>query len=184
MIDIKAATRREFTFPAPAPIALDFFSSFRRITQFLPHISLVREFGDGRYRLLYSTVELATYQVNIFADVATQVDELTQIITVTPATDIPPVKSKSGFRSLTSAGSYSSRSTFQPVNESECAVEYVLELQANLPQPSGLRFVPSHFLNGIADAITHRRMEEIIDGFIAKSIIAYSQWQEGVELHR
>jgi hypothetical protein len=182
MIEIKAATRREFKFPAPVPLALDFFSSFRRITQFLPHISLVREFEDGRYRLLYSTVELATYEVHIFADVATLVDESDQTITVSPALDFLPVNSKAGLRSLTAPGHYSSRSIFHNAGDNQCEIEYILELNASLPRPLGLSLVPGTVLNSIALSITHRRMEEIIDGFITRSKNAYSQWYDNLEI--
>jgi hypothetical protein len=178
MIEIKATTRRTFTFPAPVPQALEFFSNFRRITEFLPHISLVREFEDGRYRLLYSTVELAAYEVHIFADVVTVVDENAQTITVLPAADIKPVKPKARLRSLRASGSYTSQSFFRVAGELESEIEYVMELGANLPRPPGLNLVPGAVLNGIADNITLHRMEEIIDGFIAKSISMYSNLQE------
>jgi hypothetical protein len=41
-----------------------------------------------------------------------------------------------------------------------------------------LKFIPDNVLNSIADNITHRRMEEIINGFITQSRIAFSHWQE------
>jgi hypothetical protein len=178
MIEIKATTRRVFLFPAPVPLALEFFSSFRRITQFLPHISLVKEFENGRYRLLYSTVEMAAYEVHIFADVETEVDEPARTIVVGPADDIIPVKSKATLRSLTAPGSYSSRSDFRKAGEFQSEIEYVMELGAILPRPRGLKFIPDNVLNSIADNITHRRMEEIINGFITQSRIAFSHWQE------
>lgn len=174
MIEIKATTRREFLFPAPVPLALDFFSDFSRIAQLLPHISLVRDFEDGRYRLRYSTIELAAYQVHIFADVETEVDRATQTLTVKPARDIVPVKSKATPRSLTAPGSYSSRSFFREAGEFQCEIAYIIELGAKLPPPLGLKFIPGNVLNRIADGITYHRMEEIIDGFIAKSITAFS----------
>lgn len=173
MIDIKATTRRTFIFPAPVPQALEFFSNFRRITEFLPHISLVQDFEDGRYRLLYATVELATYEIHIFADVATSLDEFAQTITVQPATNIKPVKSKATLRSLRASGSYSSQSFFREVGEWESEIEYVMELGATLPRPLGLNLIPTAVLNSIADNITHHRMEEIIDGFIERSILAF-----------
>jgi hypothetical protein len=179
MIEIKATTRRVFLFPAPASLALDFFSDFRRIVQFLPHISLVKGFENGRYRLLYSTVEMATYEVHIFADVETVVDEETQTLAVNPAMDIVPVKSKAKLRSLTAPGSYSSRSFFRETGDFECEIEYDMALGAVLPRPLGLKFVPGNMLNKVADNITHKRMEEIIDGFIGRSVAAFSYSQEG-----
>jgi hypothetical protein len=178
MIEIKATTRRVFLFPAPVPLALDFFGNFRRVTQFLTHISLVREFEGGRYRLLYSTVELAAYEIHIFADVETEVDRQTQTLTIRPAQGTVPVKSKVRLRSLTAQGSYGSRSIFREAENNHCEIEYIMELGARLPRPSGIRFVPESFISSIADNITHQRMEEIIDGFITLSISAFSHWQE------
>jgi len=178
MIEIKATTRRVFLFPAPVPLALHFFSDFRRVTQFLTHISLVREFENGRYRLLYSTVELAAYEIHIFADVATEVDEHTQTLTIRPAVDTVPVKSKARLRSLTAQGSYGSHSIFREAENNHCQIEYIMELGATLPRPPGIKFVPESVLNSIADNITHRRMEEIIDDFITKSIITFFHHQE------
>lgn len=178
MIEIKARTSRTFTFPASVPQALEFFSNFRRITEFLTHISLVREFEDSRYRLLYSTVELSTYEIHIFADVATTTDWRAQTITVLPTTGIKPVKSKARLRSLRASGSYSSQSFFRKAGERESEIEYVMELGAVLPRPPGLSLVPTALITSIADNITHHRMEEIIDGFIARSIQAYFNSQE------
>jgi hypothetical protein len=177
MIEIKASTRREFLFPAPVPLALDFFSSFRRVTQFLPHISLVKEFEDGRFRLLYSTVEIASYEVHIFADVKTEVDEAAQTLTIRPARDGVPVKTKAKFRSLTTQGSYGSHSIFQKAGKNQCYIVYNMELGARLPKPPGVKFLPESVINNITEGITYRRMEEIIDGFITRSMIAYAHWE-------
>lgn len=177
MIEIKASTRRVFLFPANAALALKFYSDFRRITQFLHHISLVQEFDDSRYRLLYSTVEMAAYEVRIFADVETEVDERSLTLTVRPTTGIGPVKTKSTLRSIIASGSYASHSIFRETDDDQCEVEYIMELWATLPRPKGLRFVPDSVLNPIADNITNRRMDEIINGFIANSVPAFLAWQ-------
>ena len=176
MIEIKATTRRTFLFPAPASLALEFYSDFRRITQYLPHISLVEQFEDNRFRLLYSTTEMAAYQIHLFADVETEIDEPSQILYVRPAGGVAPVQSKATLRSLIAPGNYSSRSLFRPMgNQSE--IEYSLELGGRLPRPLGLNRVPGSVLNPIADNITNRRMNEIIDGFIARSIADFPRWQ-------
>lgn len=178
MIEIKATTRRVFQFPANAALALHFYSDFRRITQFLNHISLVQEFDHSRYRLLYSTVEMAAYEVRIFADVETEIDEESLTLTVRPTTGIDRVSTKSTLRSLTAPGSYASQSKFREIGDNDCEVEYIMELGATLPRPKGLRFVPENVLNPIAENITHRRMDEIINGFIAKSLPAFLATQE------
>jgi hypothetical protein len=176
MIEIKATTRRTFLFPAPASLALQFYSDFRRITQDLPHISLVEQYGDSRFRLLYSTTEMAAYQVHIFADVETEIDETNHIFHVRPAAGIPPAKSKATLHSIIAPGRYYSRSTFRPVGD-QSEVEYYLELGGHLPRPLGLNLIPGSVLNSIADNITNRRMNEIIDGFIALSIADFPRWQ-------
>ena len=52
------------------------------------------------------------------------------------------------------------------------SAEVEVELQADLPTPSGLRFVPGRVLDKIANNITNGRVDEIINGFIAQSIAA------------
>ncbi len=189
MIEIKATARRKFLFPANVPQALQFYSDFPRITQYLPHISLVQSHKDdlpndndspyhdspnfGRYRVLYATTELGAYQVHIFADVETEIDTAAKTLYVRPSNTITPIKSKTTLRSLTAPGSYNSRSIFRDVGD-ECEVTFIMELSAVLPRPSGLRFMPNAVLNRIADSITNHRMNEIISGFISQSIQAFS----------
>jgi hypothetical protein len=176
MIAIKAAARREFLFPAALPLVIEFFSDFRRVTDFLPYISLVQETAESQqYRVLYSTVELATYQIHIFADVKTELDERQKILYVRPATDFQPVQPKATLRSLTASGSYASRSVFHEAGD-QCDVLFEMELSALLPRPLGLRLMPGGILNRIADSITNQRMGEIIEGFIYRSVKAYQAW--------
>jgi hypothetical protein len=176
MIEIKAIARRVFLFPATIPLALQFFSDFPRITRFLPHISLAHTYENGRYRVLYATTELAAYQVHIYADVETEIDEAAQTLYVRPSTNSAPVKSEATLRSLTAPGIYRSRSHFREAGE-QCEVEFVMELEANLPRPFGLHLMPGSILNRIADNITNHRMNEITNGFIGQSIDAYSYWE-------
>jgi hypothetical protein len=56
-------------------------------------------------------------------------------------------------------------------------VEYYLELGGHLPRPLGLNLIPGSVLNSIADNITNRRMNVIIDGFFALSIADFPRWQ-------
>lgn len=173
MIEIQATASREFLFPAALPLAIEFFSDFRRVTHFLPHISLVQETAESQqYRVLYSTIELAAYQVHIFADVKTEFDPTQKILYVRPATGFQPVQAKATFRSLTASGSYSSRSVFHEAGD-QCDILFEMQLGATLPRPLGLRLMPGPVLNHIADSITNQRMEEIIESFIQSSIKAY-----------
>jgi hypothetical protein len=176
MIEIKAAARREFLFPAALPPTIKFFSDFRRVTHFLPHISLVQETAENQqYRVLYATSELATYQIHIFADVEIELVEPEQTLYVRPALDFIPVKSRATLRSLTASGTYSSRSVFREAGD-QCDVLFEMALSATLPRPLGLRFMPGSVLNRIADNITNQRMDEIIDGFIYNAVKAFPAW--------
>jgi hypothetical protein len=40
----------------------------------------------------------------------------------------------------------------------------------------GLRFVPPSVINNIVSSITHRRIKEIADGFVRRSIDAFPEW--------
>lgn len=178
MIEVEAKTRRVFLFPASVSLALTYYSNFRRITPFLTHISLVHEYEDGRYRVLYSTVEMAAYEVRIFADVEMELNRPTQTLTIRPFMNTTPVKTKSSLRRMTAQGNYGSHSIFRQAGDNRCEIEYVMELSARVPRPTGLKFVPDSALSRIADNITNHRMEEIVDGFIEKSLLAFSRWHE------
>jgi hypothetical protein len=52
-------------------------------------------------------------------------------------------------------------------------VEYRFHLNAELPVPVGIRFMPEPVLNGIASSITQWRIDEIVDGFIQRSLDSY-----------
>jgi hypothetical protein len=54
-------------------------------------------------------------------------------------------------------------------------VDYHLLLKARLPVPTAARFMPSSVLDLIARNIMHRRITEIAEGFIARSISAFRE---------
>ncbi|MCI0395190.1 MAG: hypothetical protein L0322_09665 [Chloroflexi bacterium] len=176
MIDINAAVHRTFFFPTIVSQARNYFRDFRRIVQHLPHISLVQDYGDGRYRVLYSTVELGAYHVHIFADVKSVLDEATNTLHIQPVNGIPIVKPRSGLTRLTAHGRYHSRSEFYEDEYETTRVEYYMELSARLPTPLGLQIMPG--LHRVADNITHKRVHEIAEGFVERAIADLPRWLE------
>ena len=182
MINVVGSASRSFVFPADLPMVYAFYGDVGRLLNYLPHISLVRAYEPDRFRLLYSTTELGTYQIRIFADVQTTLDK-GWVIRVHPLDGMPPVKAETGVNSSTAQGYFTSRSAFKEVGD-HTRVEYSLQLRAQLPTPLGLRLMPGMVVDRIAASITHMRIREIVDGFIKRSVDAFPYWLAEMENHR
>jgi hypothetical protein len=180
MIKIAGSFRRSFIFPAELPVAFAFYADLGRILNYLPHILLVRSYGHDRFRMLYCTTELATYRIRLFCDLRATLDGNGRTLEISPLDDIPPVRGQAGLRSATTQGYYRSRSVFHE-NGHDTRIDYSLQLQADLPTPLGLRFMPGSVVNRIAKNITNWRMREIADGFIERSIDAFPYWLAEME---
>ena len=174
MIKVIGSTDRAFTFPGELPMAYAYYADVGRLLSYLPHICLVRAYGPDRFRLLYSTTELGTYHIRIFADVQTTLEE-GWVVRVRPMEGAPPVKAQAGLRSATAQGYFSSQSIFHD-NGDETRVRYALQLQADLPTPLALRFMPSAMVDRIARSVTRMRIREIADGFVERSSQAFPYW--------
>ena len=68
MINITGSIKRAFIFPAVPQTALTYYSDISRVTRFLPHISLIHSYDHHQIRMLYETVELGVYTIQIYSD--------------------------------------------------------------------------------------------------------------------
>ena len=173
MIDIKASSSANFVFPAPLPEAYAFYREMGRSLHFLPHISIVRQYGPDQFRMLYATTELGIYRVRLYCDLQVSPSSDSRLLKISPLEDKPPVRSEFGIYSLTAQGYYTSESVFHDEGD-RTRIDFRLALSARLPVPAGIRFMPESVLNSIASSITQWRISEITHGFIHRSIDAYS----------
>ena len=183
MIKVRGSVRRSFIFPANLPLAYAYYGDVARVLNYLPHICLVRAYGPDRFRLSYSTTELGAYQIHILADVQTTLEEGWRI-RVHPLAGIEPAPARAGLNSTTALGYFQSESVFHEDGD-QTRIEYSLKLQAQLPTPLGLRFMPGRVVDSIARSITGMRIREISEGFIERSLSAFPHWLaefEGREL--
>jgi hypothetical protein len=174
MIEIAASSRRCFVFPAELRLAYAYYGDVERILTYLPHISLVRAHGPDSFRLLYSATELGSYHVRIVADVQARLDEGWRIW-VQPLDGMPAIEAYAGLGSSETQGYFRSCSAFYEQG-GETRIEYSLELQAELPIPVGLRFMPRAMMGRIVQSITKTRIREIVDGFVERSVAAFPHW--------
>ena len=175
MINLLGSVHRTFSFPADLSTALAFYSDIRRILHYLPHISLVKEYSNSSYRMLYNTTELGIYRVNIYCDMTAELNPDERTLVIAPMNGIGhPVKAEAGVYSLISHGYYSSTSIFRPDNGST-SIDYTLEIHSELPVPLSMRLVPAGILESIANNIASWRIDEIAGGFIDRSLRAYDQ---------
>lgn len=177
MISISGSTVRSFIFPASFPAAFDYYQDFERSLSFLPHISIVQNYSEGRYRLRYSSVDSGIYRVNIYCDVGTIAGQEPPCIRISPLGGVPPVKSDVRLYTITGQGQYDSETVFHAAGQST-RIDYRIKISARLPVPLTLRLIPSALLNSAAHTILQSRIEEITTHFIEQSIKAYSGWKK------
>jgi hypothetical protein len=140
----------------------------------LPHITLLDELGGERFRLRYESLELGVYRVRITCDLQVRVDRPARVLLIDPFPAAKPVKAEAGWHSLSAQGSFASRSRFLPAGN-QTRVEYDLALQAELPTPAAAHIIPDSVRRRAARSIAGRRIQEIADGFIGRSIAAFLQ---------
>lgn len=173
MINISGSTHRSFIFPADLEATIDFFSDVDRALHYLPHISIVNKYGDRQYRILFNTTELGIYRINIYCDLTADLLPHQRTLHIRPLNDgVVPVEAKTGIYSITSQGYYLSTSIFHPADEGT-RIDYKLDLKSELPVPLGARLMPIGIIENLANSITRSRMQEIIEGFISRSLRAY-----------
>jgi hypothetical protein len=174
MITITGTTQQVFGFPADTGTASSFYRDFSHILRYLPHIYLVKAYGPDQFRVMYHTMELSVYRVRIYCDLQVRYDEADQTLHVMPLLNKPPVKSEATVHSLTAQGYFTSQSIFRPHGD-HSTVDYRLSLEARLPKPFGLMFMPDRVIDQIASNITDWRIHEIAGGFIKRSVQAYRE---------
>jgi len=181
MIRVAGSVHRSFVFPAELPLAYAYYADIGRVLSYLPHICLARTYGPDRLRLLYHSTELGLYQIRIFADVQTSLED-GRVLHVRPQDRLPPVQPQSGAHSAMAQGYFTSQSTFHDLG-SQTRIDYILRLRADLPTPLGLRVMPGLVVGGIARSITNMRIREIVEGFIDRSIDAFPHWLDELRNH-
>jgi hypothetical protein len=175
MIAVAGAAHRSFVFPAELPTAFAYYSDLERVLTYLPHICVVQAYHYNQFRMLYSTTELGVYHIRIFCDLQARLDEKERTLSIIPLNGVSPARTTAGAQSATTHGFFSSTSVFY-ADGAETTIEYSLQLQADLPRPGRLRFMPRSAVNRIAHGITQRRIGEIAAGFIERSIDAFPFW--------
>jgi len=173
MIQISGSTKRLFLFPASVQKSFEYFRDIPRSIDFLPHISLVRSFAPGQYRMLYSFLESGLYRVKIYCDVYAILNQNKGFIRIQPLDENPPVKSESGLYFMTGQGHYDSEITFSESGD-KTRIEYSIRIDARLPVPLTLRLIPNSLLNGSAQRKLSLHTDEIIDQFIERSVRAFT----------
>lgn len=178
MIKISASYHRTFNFPASLDACFSYYASLNQTLSFLPHISIVKSYNSNQFRVLYNTTELGIYRVNILCDVQMDVDPTGNRLIIQPFHNGPiPTKSSFGLYSLTGQGYYSSESIFS-ADGTQTLIDFKLHMHSNLPVPLALRPMPEKVISKVANDITYWRMREIADGFMQRSIQAFTSSRE------
>ncbi len=179
MIKVSGEAERAFSFPADIEKAFVFFSDIPRLIGYLPHITLVSFDPDGRQlRVRYASTELGTYVINIVSDLEYEIDLVNYLLTIRAVDRLPAIKPQTTINSTTARGYFNCRARFflsDDGNEQETHLEYALTMEARLPKPGGLRFMPGRVIAGLVSGITKGRIKEIADGFVENAVRAYRE---------
>ena len=169
MISIAVSARRVFTLPANLPTSKAHFRDFRQTLEYLPYLCLIKTYARGQYRILYSAAERGVYRVNLYSDIETRFDESEDALCVTPLKGVPPVASKATLGSLTGQGDYTSRLILRSAG-AQTKARYEVRITATLAKPVGLRLIPNPAVRLFVERVVRRRIQEIADVFIQRSI--------------
>lgn len=178
MINITGSIKRSFLFPAVPNVALTYYSDISRVAHFLPHISLVHIYAVNQVRVLYETVELGAYTIQIYSDLESNVDRKQKLLNVYPVKiqTAAPIPTETTMRHSTGHGLFAIDTQFFDLGN-QTRIEYTIRLKANLARPLGMRLMPKRVVKRIAQSITDGRIREIADGFIKASVDAFPEWQ-------
>ena len=183
MINITGSIKRAFVFPAIPEVALTYYSDLSRVTEFLPHIDLVHAYAHNQIRMLYETVELGAYTIQIYSDLESSVDWENMLLHVYPVKieTAAPVQSDTSMRHTTGSGLFAIDTQFFDLGH-QTRIEYAIRLKAELARPLGMRLMPKRVVKRIAQSITNERIREIADGFIKASVDAFPEWEANYQL--
>jgi hypothetical protein len=170
MIHIAVSAQRAFTVPAGLAGTTAHFRDFGHTLDYLaPHVRLVATYARDQYRMLYSVTEAGVYRVAFYCDIQVQYDEISQILSVMPLDGIPPVAPRATLSSLTGQGTYRSRSAFQSAGP-HTSITYDVEIQAAVPKRLEWKLIPDAVITRVVEDVVQRRLNEITDTFIVRSI--------------
>lgn len=177
MINLTGSINRAFVFPAVPETALTYYSDIRRVAEFLPHINLVYTYAHNQIRMLYETVELGTYTIQIFSDLEISVDWNNMRLQVYPVKieTAAPIEAETSMRHSTGSGLFAIDTQFFDLGN-QTRLEYTIRIKSELERPLGMRLMPKRVVNRIAQGITDGRIKEIADGFIKASVDAFPYW--------
>lgn len=178
MINLTGSIKRAFVFPAVPKVALTFYSDLSRVAAFLPHISLVHTYAYNQIRMMYETVELGAYTIQIYSDLECSVDWENMLLQVYPVRleTAVPINPETSVRHSTGSGLFAIDTQFFDLGN-QTRIEYAIRLQAELERPLGMRLMPKRVVKRIAQSITDERVREIADGFIKQSVAAFPEWE-------
>lgn len=178
MINLSGSIKRAFVFPASPKVALTYYSDISRVAEFLPHITLVHAYSINQIRMLYETVELGAYTIQIYSDLESSVDWDAMALSVYPVKikEAPPIQAETTMRQATGSGLFAIDTQFYDLGN-QTRVEYNIRLKADLERPLGMRLMPKRVVKRIAQSITDERVKEIADGFIKSSIEGFPEWE-------
>jgi hypothetical protein len=170
MIDIAVSAQRVFTIPADLARTTLHFRDFGHTLSYLaPHLRLVTTYAGDQYRLLYSATEAGVYQIAFYCDIQVQFDEVNQVLRVAPLAGIPPVAPRATLNSLTGQGYYGSQAVFRAAGP-HTSVQYEVEIEARVPKRLEWALIPDPVIKRVVEDTVQRRLQEITDTFIARSI--------------
>jgi carbon monoxide dehydrogenase subunit G len=171
MIKIAGRASDSFVFPADQSTAYQYLSNIPRLFGLMPHISLVTTTSPTEMRARYTSIELKSYQFDVYCDMQVLLDPDEIMLKIEPVDRLPAIPTEAKMSSATARGYFGCEVTFFEMEIDETLVEYRLQMDAQVPRPMGLRVMPGRVIGRIAKSITNGRMEAISQSF-ATNVVA------------
>ncbi len=173
MLHISVSSHRKFEIACDLLGVEAHFSNFERMLEDLPALKVSRVWGPHQYRIGYGANFAGVYQVDLFSDIQARFDAAAHVLAVSPLRGLPAVTAQVTLRSLTGQGGYASRLVFHA--QKDCTVaDYDLTITADIPKPVRLNLVPDSVARTVVQAIVQRRVQEITDLFIVRTMSRFA----------
>lgn len=182
MLEFSGSIDRTFSFPASQADSFEFFSDYKRTIALITQIEIAQISPSNPHllRLSYESNEMGAYLVQVYCDVAVEIDSLKNTVQMIP-TQVPEfskVKPALTATRTTSTGDLNATLTCLADGPETSMIRYQYSLHSAVPVTGVMRFVPLGPIKEMVQNLISNRLDAQVDQFIKKSVQRYAQSQE------
>lgn len=169
MLQISVSSYRVFDIYCDLARVEQHLLDFDRVLEDLPALKVTNVWGPHQYRIAYSAVIAGVYRVELLSDLQVAMDTENHVLAVLPLQGQPPVPARVTMRSLTGQGQYTSTMALQ-YRQDRTVVTYDVGISASIPKPLRLHLLPDVIARNAVEAVVKRRLDDITNLFILRTV--------------